>query len=281
MTFTVYASEDPGAVLDACTGLLSSDPVRNNLVLTILSSRVMTGEPGRYWWVAHGDRVVGVMVQSPVWFKATVTPMPPAAVGALVSVVAEEVPALPGVSGEAATVAAFAGAWSETTGQAVVPEEGQRLYRLDDLALPRVDGRLRAAKPDVLDLVVEWAARFEAETGAAAGTDDPRAELQRRVELGLAWLWEVDGVPVSMAMSSMAVSGAVRIGPVFTPAEHRRRGFAGALVARLSEASLAAADVDTCLLYTQLSNPTSNRVYRSVGYLAVAEILVYTFGGTP
>jgi len=278
MTLTVHTSEDPGDVLAACAEFLASDPVRHNLVLTILCGRVVTGEPGRYWWVADGDRPAGVVVQSPLWFKATMTPMPHAAIEALVPVIAKAVPDLRGVSGEAGTVAAFAGAWSEATGRAAAPDEGQRLYRLDDLTIPAVDGRLRGASADALDLVVEWATAFEAETGAVAGTENPRTALQRRVDLGLAWLWDHDGSPVSMAMSSIAASGAVRIGPVFTPPEYRRRGFAAVLVAQLSQQSLAAADVDTCLLYTQLSNPTSNRIYHAIGYRAAAEILVYNFG---
>ncbi|CAN5840980.1 hypothetical protein BH23ACT1_BH23ACT1_07330 [soil metagenome] len=32
-----------------------------------------------------------------------------------------------------------------------------------------------------------------------------------------------------------------------------------------------------CILYTDLGNPTSNTIYRSVGYVAVAEALRYDF----
>jgi predicted GNAT family acetyltransferase len=32
-----------------------------------------------------------------------------------------------------------------------------------------------------------------------------------------------------------------------------------------------------CILYTDLGNPTSNSIYRSVGYRSVAEALLYRF----
>ena len=32
-------------------------------------------------------------------------------------------------------------------------------------------------------------------------------------------------------------------------------------------------------LYTDLGNPTSNAIYRAIGYEAVAELLRYRFGG--
>ena len=64
---------------------------------------------------------------------------------------------------------------------------------------------------------------------------------------------------------------------VYTPPERRRRGYAGACVAALSAAALDVAD--ECILYAQLANPTSNGLYRRLGYEAVAEGLIYRFGG--
>ena len=36
-------------------------------------------------------------------------------------------------------------------------------------------------------------------------------------------------------------------------------------------------DRATCILYTQLANPTSNAIYRRLGFEAVAEVLSYRF----
>jgi len=79
-----------------------------------------------------------------------------------------------------------------------------------------------------------------------------------------------------MAAISDPVAGAVRIGPVYTPPEQRRHGYASALVAQLSQGARSAGN--RCLLYTDLANPTSNAIYRAIGYRPVTEVLRYRFG---
>ncbi|MGH9918237.1 MAG: GNAT family N-acetyltransferase, partial [Nitrososphaerales archaeon] len=95
---------------------------------------------------------------------------------------------------------------------------------------------------------------------------------------GRLWLWETDR-PVAMAGAPEAANGVARLGWVYTPREHRRRGFAGAVTAALS-GQLLAHEADTCVLYTQLSNPTSNAIYLRLGYRPVSETLTYRFGET-
>jgi predicted GNAT family acetyltransferase len=67
-----------------------------------------------------------------------------------------------------------------------------------------------------------------------------------------------------------AVAGTVRIGPVYTPPAQRRRGYAGSAVAAASRRALAQ-DAERCMLYTDLDNPTSNKIYAEVGYRRSAD----------
>jgi predicted GNAT family acetyltransferase len=80
---------------------------------------------------------------------------------------------------------------------------------------------------------------------------------------------------VSMTGITDPVAGVVRIGPVYTPRDRRGRGYASALVAPLSAA--ARNQGHRCILYTQLGNPTSNSIYRALGYRVVDEVLRYEF----
>ena len=82
-------------------------------------------------------------------------------------------------------------------------------------------------------------------------------------------LWD-DGGPVSLAGFGGGTPNGIRIGPVYTPPELRGRGYASALVAALS-AELLAAGRRFCFLYTDLANPTSNRIYERIGYRRVCE----------
>jgi predicted GNAT family acetyltransferase len=67
----------------------------------------------------------------------------------------------------------------------------------------------------------------------------------------------------------------VRIGPVFTPPESRRHGYAGAVTAAISRAAREL--VGEVLLFTDLSNPTSNAIYQRIGYRPVQDRLVLSY----
>src|SRR5258705_11240251 len=77
MELKVLFSEDPAFVIRRAHKFLSSESVLHNLILSILHSRVAQGHPGRYWIALHGEEAVGVVVQSPLEYPATLTPMKP------------------------------------------------------------------------------------------------------------------------------------------------------------------------------------------------------------
>ena len=274
MTVAARSSDDPRVALEAVGEFLRAKPVEHNLLLSLLTQRADRPEDGRYWWATDSDAVVGFVFQSPRRFRALVSPAGPDVVDALVEVVADEAPGLPGVMGEAATAARFAGQWAERRGVPVTPTEAQRLYRLRTVCLPTgVAGGLRTAGPEDRDVLVPWAAGFVEETGGHP--QHPADIVDRHLDGGRLWVW-VDGSPVSMAAASVEVAGVVRVAFVYTPPERRGRGYAAACVASVSE-QVAAAGQDS-VLYAQLHNPTSNGLYRRIGYEPVTEILIYGFG---
>jgi predicted GNAT family acetyltransferase len=67
----------------------------------------------------------------------------------------------------------------------------------------------------------------------------------------------------------------IRIGPVYTPPEHRRHGYASAVTAGLSSRLLESRRF--CFLYTDLANPTSNKIYEQIGYRRVCEAASIAF----
>jgi uncharacterized protein len=275
MAVTVLATDDPGEVLDRAHVHLVSEPVLHNLITGLLHARVARPEPGRYWVVERDGAAAGVVLQSPVGFFATTTPMTTEHTTAAVDAIVDAGTELPGVNAEAATAARFAGHWTERTGRAAHADQGQRIYALEPPALARpTTGGPRLAEGTDRDLLVEWMAAFHAEAGEGPGTPDEM--VQRRLANRDLWLWE-DEVPVSLAGISAPVAGVSRVGPVYTPRPVRGRGYASALVAAVSAAATEAGN--GCMLYTDLSNPVSNSIYRAIGYRAVAEALRYRFAG--
>jgi uncharacterized protein len=72
MDLNVVFSEDPAFVLSRAEVFLSSQPVLHNLVISILQVRVAQSDPGRYWMAIQREDLVGVALQSPLTFPATV-----------------------------------------------------------------------------------------------------------------------------------------------------------------------------------------------------------------
>jgi predicted GNAT family acetyltransferase len=275
MELKVLFTEDPAFVLSRAEVFLSSQPVLNNLVLTILHARVAQGDPGRYWIAVQGDDTFGVVLQSPLTFPATLTPMEPSAAMALAEAIAEAGATLPGISGEAATTARFAGQWSERSKSAATPFQQNRLYELLEIGeAPDREGNLRKAGEKDRSIMILWARAFQHEIGEPA--DDTELRVDRGLAAGQLWLWDRRGEAVSMAVTREPIHGVVRLSGVYTPPEHRRHGYAEVCVDALSRQLYAAGY--RCILYTDLSNSTSNSIYRRIGYRAVSEALRYRFG---
>jgi predicted GNAT family acetyltransferase len=93
------------------------------------------------------------------------------------------------------------------------------------------------------------------------------------------FVWDHAG-PVSMASATGLTPNGIRVNGVYTPPEHRGRGYATACVAALS-ARLLADGRRFCFLFTDAANPTSNAIYRRIGYVPVAEVQEYRFEEIP
>jgi uncharacterized protein len=272
-SLAVTFSDDPASVLSTAREFLESSPVLHNMILTLLHARIAHSEPGRYWIAVESGKIAGVVFQSPLMLAATITPMAPGIVAAVVDTIADSGVVLPGVNGEAATAASFAGQWTERCKSAAVPTQGQRIYELreirDGIAAP---GKLRRAEPSERDLLIEWVGAFYREVGQPLS--DPALMVDRWLPVGQLWVWD-NGHIVSMAVAQNPVAGVVRVSAVYTPPEHRKRGYAAACVHGLSK--WVRDSGHRCMLYTDLGNPTSNSIYRRIGYCAVAEVLFYRF----
>jgi uncharacterized protein len=274
MDIKIVFSEDPAPILSRAGQFLASEPVLHNLILTLLRARIAHPEPGRYWVAMERDKAVGVILQSPLTFPAILTPMESHVVAAMVDAIAEAGVPLPGVNGDAATAASFAGQWTERCKSEATPFQGMRLYELLEVGeAPCVEGTLRQAVESDRSLMIHWTRAFQTEVGEPA--DDIELHVERGLAAGQLWLWD-DRETVSMAVSREPIEGVVRVSGVYTPPDQRKRGYAAACVHALSKHLRDAAY--RCILYTDLGNPTSNSIYRRIGYRAVAEGLRYRFG---
>ncbi len=194
---------------------------------------------------------------------------------------------LPGVMGPDTAALAFARHWAGTTGGAVRPGMAQRILLARSVRTPgNVPGTCRHMEPGDRSLLVSWFTAFNIEIEAdhvalEEAASRGKAMLERLDERsgGMLWLDE-GGAPVSVACFKAPTTNGIRIGPVFTPPEHRRHGYAAAVTAATTRLMLDRGFAFACL-YTNAANATANHVYESIGYEFVAGSMQYLFSAQP
>lgn len=241
------------------TSALEADEVRFNLQLAVLGNVLRESPPGFRYWTLGGAGHCAFQ-----WPGRAIV------LGSLSEVECEELARqvaeidYPGVVGSDemphwfVTRAGAIGAQFEEP----VPQSIQVIR-----TAPRFPGTPGAAREvDGADapLLSEWLAAFQRE---AVPHDPPpvRSNVEKAATSGRFVFWTVGGEPVSMAAVTRRLRNTGAITPVYTPPEHRGRGYAGSVTAAVVDKLFAEGKTAVCL-YTDLRNPMSNRCYAKIGF---------------
>ena len=273
---------DVGDFLEAAEPFLVAREAEHNLILGVTSN--LREAPEDFTGSAYlatvtaGGRIVAAAMQTPPFNIVLSEIDDPAAIDHLADDLVDR--DLPGALGPVEHVRAFVDARLARGGSPARLEVSERIFRLTEVRPPpAAPGRLRSAGPADRDLVLGWIDAFMREALEPA---DP-VEMSAMTDRWLAgrgrtlYLWE-DGEVASLAGIGSPTPHGLRVGPVYTPPARRRRGYASALVAAISEAALDAGWT-FCFLFTDLANPTSNHVYQLIGYEPVRDVDVWRFEG--
>jgi GNAT superfamily N-acetyltransferase len=274
----VVRPADASAFLRIAGPLLEHDGARHNLILGIAGS--MRRHPEAFGvvhlWVAVDEgRPVAAALQTEPHHLILGDPATDSALDAVLDAVHEDGVPFPGLMANVPFAEAAGRRWAERTGrtwETSIREGVWRLTRVREIARPA--GAARPASAGDRELLVEWNRDFLIEALPEPEEDLPHVE--ERVDRALTqddagtWLWETEGAPVALSSYWGPTPTGIRVGPVYTPPAHRRRGYATALVADLS-AHLLAAGHGACYLSTDLANPTSNSIYARIGYERICD----------
>jgi ribosomal protein S18 acetylase RimI-like enzyme len=263
--------------LDVAGTFLRTEPVRNTVMLTILESlrqrgpAVYSDTPPVFGWHTDAARLTdGAFLQTPP-HPVLLATLPEGSVPDLIRLLMGSTSPLAAVNLAGPDEGSFSAAWADATaGGTVIARTRSRLFWLAGLVPPdpAPPGSARLATDADLGLLVSWHSAFAAEAEALA--IDPERTVRDRMSYGGIMLWEADAEPVAMAALSREVAGVTRVVTVYTPPRFRRRGFGGAITTAASQAALDAGAAQV-VLYTDVSNPTSNALYQRLGYRPVED----------
>lgn len=280
----VVEFDDPAEFRRFVDPLLLTAEAENCLLLGItgtLIDRPEIYERYHLWAVSEDGTPRGAAAMTPPHNLILSDTNGDAWLGQLAKAIANKDVDLPGVQGNTPTVDGFCSIWRSIRTVEVELEVELGVHAVTEVSnVAEVEGRARRAGPDDKELLVDWIGAFLEEADPQSPRTSLATTVQSRLEaepsLGGLWLWDVDTEPVALSGYGGRTPGGVRIGPVYTPPNHRRHGYATALVAEQTRWLLEQGR-RFCFLFTDMSNPISNSIYAKIGYVKVADARRYGF----
>ena len=280
----IWRFDDPQLFQDRILEYLIQNEAENNLPLGILNN-VISGEyiqekPYLAYVEQEGIPRIACLCTPPFPVLFSYQKSPPSdeilslVVADLIDFLGEK---FVGISGNKTLVARIKDLWEGLTGRRAELHLAMRIYKLDQVrSHPGAAGHMRPAKKREKRLLFDWYSGFHRE--AVQEVPAP-ARVRKQVDTYLKadpkvrglMIWENDRVPVSMAGYAGPTPNGIRIGAVYTPPGQRKKGYASAVTAGLSQ-HLLNMGYKFCFLFTDLLNPTSNHIYQQIGYRAVCDV---------
>lgn len=279
----IIRDSDPNRFLEEAGPLLYRDEPTNGLMLGLCENMASASEPPKeapvLLRVVQNGRTLTAALQTPP-ANLVITYSTKDALQVLADDLMKHQNEFPGVVGPAKESEMFAGIWSKLSNKKSTLGMGQKIYKIEKVILPKTQGELRPAHADEVDLVTQWTMEFANESlppRERKGLEDWRPLAIRKIEKEQVYLWVFNGAPVSMAHVGRPTQNGISVSGVYTPPALRKNGYASAGVAYTSQKMLDAGK-KFCFLYTDLSNPTSNKIYQNIGYKEVSDSKHFLFG---
>ncbi|MGE0764808.1 MAG: GNAT family N-acetyltransferase [Bdellovibrionales bacterium] len=176
-----------------------------------------------------------------------------------------------GIVGELKTATLYKGLF-EAAGHKIKINVAQGIYRCSRVWVPGVpqDIKFRPAGLRDVDKIGTWIEDFHRE----ALPHDPPVSGQElaeaKIKKGMIYVLEKKGRLVAMAGWGRDIESSCSINLVFTPKPWRKNGYGSVITALLTKHFLDQGKIETNL-YTDMNNPTSNKIYQNIGYQFVCD----------
>jgi predicted GNAT family acetyltransferase len=183
---------------------------------------------------------------------------------------------IPGVIGEKNIAKLFMEKWTKIKNSNFKINMNLRVFKLTKVEeYIKPVGLFRKAEERDIECIIEFITNFSSETKEPNSSSRIKEMAENGIVNNEIYVWDNKNI-VSMAKKQRPTKHGMAVGGVYTPLEHRYKGYATALVAELSQNILNSGKL-FCTLYTDLSNPTSNSRYQKIGYKPIYDHISYEF----
>lgn len=222
--------------------------------------------------ILNGEDVKGLVIQTPPNF-ILLSHMDEESIKELANFLIQNSFKLPGARGPVEVVKIFSDYWKKYSGCEFEVIYSHKIYELLEVTPPKpVVGQLQLANQADFSVVRKWLEWFYEQTlgGHDQQLYDVEETAHRKIRNKELYLWEVEGIPVSMAGIVGSTENGIRISNVFTPDDQRGKGYGSNCVAALAN-KMINSNFSKCFLYADEKNDTSNIIYKRIGFKAIGE----------
>ncbi|MBE7105721.1 GNAT family N-acetyltransferase [Bacillus cereus] len=257
------------------TPFLEKNEQENNLLLGVLQ---VAQEPIFMGVAKRGEEITVVFLQTEEKIQMIVatSEISEVDIAKLAKELTKVYPDIPGLIGNKKNVQKLAEevAVLENKKTNVVMEQG--VYALQQVKKKwNEEGIFREINSDELPLIEKWIYQFCEDVKLPTTKEEAKQTAHTLITNNRLFGLEVDGKLVSVAAKTRPTTNNITVNFVYTPKKERKKGYASICVAALSQRMLDDG-YKTTTLYTDLANPTSNKIYQEIGYEKIVEsILIF------
>ena len=282
--FTVSLFDNAHAYYEQAHHLWEAAETRNNLIMGLALRLQLDlhayGEAMPFMAVVKDEREeirASALMTPPFALIVQSEPLNKSALEALADFLILRGFRLPGVNGVDETSDCFAEIWQERTGQLARRIMNTRAYELRQvLSIEYPTGEMKIAEETDARIAAEMHNAMQEEVIVGPRRLSTAESELENIRRRRTFFWMDGGQVVSITIATRPQIKGICVGGVYTPPRHRRKGYARALVAEVSK-ELLSRGYEFTNLFTDLSNPTSNKIYQEIGYRAVCDYHQYEF----
>jgi uncharacterized protein len=258
--------------LEESTATLEINELENNLILGICNSLIdETENKNDYHFINlfQDDKIVATSIKTNTKVIVFETTDNKFDIKEIANYYLDNNISIDGVIGMSQTAENFAKLYKKEIFRAK-PLLVQELRKTNEIAISK--GCFETCSIIDIELLIKWTSNFfeEEELIPKKSKNEVEAIVKILLESRDFFCWKVDNKIVSIASILRKTKNIGIVGLVFTAKKFRGNGYASSCIKKLSDYILENG-FQCCGLFTDKANPTSNKIYRLIGYETIAE----------